>query len=278
MPVDPILGPQGDPATPAPAQPTGGVTLEQVSQIVRDGITASQESLTKALDTRFGQLADTLRQSAPQPKPPETPDDDEFLKEFAASPREVLRRVVSETVSPTVNQLTTSAGRAFVDLEAQAVDTKWGAGAWDKYVAPHWSKLEAAYQRSNPALLSDRSLIAREVYSIVGMQTDELLSHREAHQKAEAERQTKDVDNLVQTVSKRVNLTGGLRPTGGSESELPPDAVQSISSYIDRRTRAIGGQAEDPKAWYKRIGSFEGETIDEWQAHQESLKPSKGAN
>lgn len=271
MPNDSPLGAGEAAESPTPAAaPAPSVTLEQVSQLIRE----SQETLGRTLDTRIGQLAESLR---PAPKAPEPTNDDDFLKEFAANPKEVLSKAISEAVSPTITQLTTSAGRAFVDLEAQTVDQKWGTGAWEKFIQPHWAKLEGAYQKNNPAALSDRNLIAREVYSLIGMQTDGLMKHKNEFDKSTSERETQDVDKLVETVSKRVNLTGGLRPSGASESDLPSEATSSISSYIERRTRAIGGDAEDPKTWWKKVGSFDGENIDQWRAHKAKLK-SKEAN
>ena len=242
-------------------QPQAGLSLSDVSQLL--------DQMDQRWQQRFEQIAETMRPPAPAAKPvPQASDD--FLTEFSTNPRGSIERVAAEMVAPTVNRLTSSAGQAFVELEQQRVDSRWGPGAFEKHIAPHWSRLEKAYRETNPAALADRGLLNREINSLVGMQADALIAHKTETDAARTRSETEQVDNLVKATAQRVGLSGGLRPIGLDSGEPTREDLASVESYVDKRVRSLGGKPEDPKTWL-RENVWDGNDIEAYRAHKAAL-------
>lgn len=284
MPDDPIVAePAVDEPTPAltptPAAPTNGgeappaatagVSAEQVAEM----IAPLQEQVTQATAVNQ-QIVATLQGMAPRAaEVPADPSGEDFLTRFSTDPRGAIESVVGDqvkTLAPFFNTVTNSAHSAFVGLEAQAVDEKFGSGAWDAHFAKPIESIWAAYRQSNPTALADRTVIQREINGLKGALLDELVDHREKSRTATTKAEDAEVEKLVEAASQRVGLTGGIRRT---DTAGEPLVTEGLKGYLAERERAIGEKV-DPKEWLAEH-SYEGNSLSHYLAHQKKLAAKK---
>ncbi len=281
MPPDDNLFPEGSP--PAEEPKTGGdppngsptptpLTVEAATEMIAPLVQRLEE-----LGQTNAALAAKFQQAAPAPPAADPPpvNGDDFLTQLSTDPRGAIAEVVRSEfkgISPLISTLINSGSSAFTGLEAEQIDRDFGPGAWDKFFDKPMGQLLDAHRQNNPAALADRNVINREVNGLKGALLDDLVEFRDEARKTATERGEADTKTLVDAVSGQVrtNMTGGIRRVDTGIEEVTED----LKGYLAERERAIG-EKNDPKAWLEKTDY--GNTIEDFQAHQEKLKKAAGA-
>jgi len=271
FPNQPVNDPPGNPpangngADPAAAQ--APLTLEAGAELVTQALTPLMERLEEQ-----GQVIRRLAE-APPPAPVEpkelTGPAVDFLTQFSEDPEGAVAAKAHEPVKqllPLISNLMASATGAFVSMEAAEIDQEFGPGAWKKHFEKPMTSIIDNYRAQNPAALSDRSTITKEVNGLKGVVFNELVDYREESRKKAAEtsanRDKQLTEGVLEQVTQRTNLTGGLRRAEGSGEEV----TEAVKGYLADRARAIGTKAEDPKEWLQRTDY--GNSLEDYLAHQ----------
>ena len=240
------------------AEAPPSLSAEDIAQI-------AAQTATKAVAPVVQELRQMAQPAVPESPPAELSDDD-FLKRLTEDPKSavsgLITDIIQKEVSPTISNMTTSASRAFIDLEKEDVDGQFGPGAWNKFFEPHWQVLEKAYQKSNPGALGDRAVIQREINSLKGLQVSELMSHKNEKDKESQSEQNEGLKNLVDGVAQTVtNLTGGLRVQNPDGKVVVTDEVRG---YLKEKMSALGVE-ETPEEWFKATDF--GNSLSDYKAH-----------
>lgn len=249
----------------------GGVSFEQATKMIQEAM--------NPLASQISDLTDHLRNNTPDPNntsnPPNTPQDDkDFLTRFSEDPEGsvagIIQQQIRDGIAPFLTTLSSSASQAFLDLEMQGVEEAFGEGAWDKFFAPHWKTIQSAYMKTNPAALSNRDIIKREINGLKGLQMDDLVKFKDETAKKLAEGEEGKLQNLTKTITEQVrsNLTGGGALMFHNEGN-EPTVTEAVEGYLAERTRAIGEDV-DPKEWLKATNF--GNTLSDFRKHVEGLK------
>lgn len=273
---EPATPPSGD-ATPTPAAPSNGgdptatpnVTLEQATEMVRQGVEQATQPLLERLEA--------LNQPAPAPPPAATPEPTppgDFLTEFSQSPEQAVDARVDarlKALGPVLQNIVTGGHGAFVDIEAQLVDGQFGEGAWQEHFQKPLTKIWDAYRANNPVALSDRATIQREVNGLKGQLFDQLVEFKQKSAETRAAAANENLksltDGVVGAVVERTNLTGGIRRMDPGEPTAAE--IDRVKPYLAERISAIGGE-ESPKEFLKRTDY--GNTLEDYRKKQAELK------
>jgi hypothetical protein len=282
MPDDNLFPDKPDvPAGGPPAKPNGQdsgespVTVELAAEMVAQGVTQGLTPLAERLEEVSQTLTKLQQPASPNPPPKADPPGD-FLTEFSEDPEAAIdKRAMRpiEQIMPLFSNFLNSAVSGWTSLEANKIDQEFGPGAWDKFFNKPMSTILDNYKTNNAAALSDNSVITKEVNGLKGVQFNELVEFREASQKKAAEETDENRKTLVDGVLEqlpRTNLMGGLRRTPDGTEEVP----EGLKEYLEERARVIGTEAPDPKTWLKERDY--GNSIEDYQKHQEKLAAAKG--
>jgi hypothetical protein len=285
---DPLFpeGGGGDKGTPDP--PTNGGDPNPETSITMQGaaelIVQAQAPLLEKIN-ELGEATAKLAANAANPQNRQAPalvptNDEDFLTQFGIDPEKAVDAKVAAgiqaqlgTIAPLIGNLMNSGTSAFVGLEAQQVDAEFGPGAWAKLFDKPMNTIIESYRTNNATALADRNTITREVNGLKGQLINELVEFRSTATKSNADNaaaQRKELaDGIVEDVTQRTNMTGGIRRQEGGTLEITED----IKGYVEERQRAIGG-TEDAKTFLERTDY--GNSIEEYNAHQEKMKAAGG--
>jgi hypothetical protein len=282
---DPAGGPGGGTPDPDPGanggdpDPNTGITMQGAAEL----IVQAQAPLLEKIN-ELGEATAKLAANAANPQntaPALVPTNDEdFLTQFGVDPEKAVDAKVAAgiqaqlgTIAPLIGNLMNSGTSAFVGLEAQQVDAEFGAGAWAKLFDKPMNTIIDSYRTNNATALADRNTITREVNGLKGQLINELVEFRNSSTKATTDNvaaQRKELaDSIVEDVTQRTNMTGGIRRQEGGALEI----TENVKGYVEERQRAIGGN-EDAKTFLERTDY--GNSIEEYNAHQEKLKAAAG--
>jgi len=256
---------------PTASQP---MTLETAAELVRQSqapLLERIEQLTEAM----GQVTGRMSAGTQDPNLNVDPGDaDDFLTQFSADPRKAIEAVVAgqfRTVAPLIGNIMNATTNSATAAEAERVNNDFGTGAWESLIEKPLKTIIESYRQHNAAALSDPRTIVKEINGLKGQLLNELVDHREKHQKsaadANANKEKELVDGVLQHV--RTNLTGGIRRMDTVGEEV----TDSLRGYLEERDRSIGGET-DPKQWLSETNY--GNTIDDYVKHQASLKAKGG--
>lgn len=183
---------------------------------------ARMEQAMTSMGTFFQQLQNRLAEQQGQPQnAPDPSQDKDWAQRFYDDPEGTVKRTAEELMSGVVGPAANTLGDVILNEQRTAIDSKWGAGAWEAHVAPTLQPVIDEARRTNPAQLLNKSALENAVGTVVARHVDALLEHRESHKKAD------DPEALVKQVTERVlsstNLTGGLRRSNGDAPKLDAD-------------------------------------------------------
>jgi hypothetical protein len=257
----------GDPAaTPAA---TVGLTPEQFNEGIEQvvgGLREQVEGLSKAV-AGMNQPATV--------EPTSTEPETDFLTAFSQNPEGAIKGMIAgemKGLAPFLNTMIEGGSSAFVDIEAQRIDTEFGAGAWEKFYSKPMDEIVGMYQSKQPTALGDRGVIRREVDGITGRMVGKLVEHQQ-ESKATVEKEGLEKigtlqENILKEAANRTGLTGGIRrmPTGEAE------VTEELKGYLAEREASIGLE-QDPKDFLKQTSY--GNTLEDYQAHQTKLSGGK---
>jgi hypothetical protein len=265
--------PAGEPKANGDGTGVGGtpLTVEMGAEMVTQGLAPLAERLEQ-----MGEALTQMKQppAAPvAPTPPEPVGD--FLTRFSEDPEGAVKaaaREPVESIMPLMSNFLNSAVSGWMSLEANKIDTEFGAGAWDKFFSKPMDTIIDNYKATNAAALSDNKVITKETNGLKGVQFNELVDFRDASRKTAAEVaegiQKTQMDNVMGQV--RTNMTGGLRRISGGTEEIP----EGLEGYLADRARAIGAEPENPKKWL--ADRDYGNSYEDYQKHQKKLAAAEG--
>ena len=284
MPNDNLFPDQPAPEVPQGPPPgngadhTGGsqLTLEGAAELISQAlgpVVGQVKEQGEALNNLANSLANNARQQTSR-EPQNTEPEDDFLTQFSGNPEGAINARVKAQIAeqmagmvPLMGGLINSATSAFVGIESTEIDQQFGAGAWAKHFDKPMKQIIESYRTQNPAALSDRNTIIKEVNGLKGQLLNDLVDHRTNSQKTAAEAAEAKDKAFVDTVTGqiRTNLTGGIR-----RIETPGSAVtDEMKGYLAERQAAIGG-TETAEEWAKQTNY--GNTLADYLAHQKTLE------
>ena len=246
------------------------LTVEMGAEMVTQAMAPLADQLKEVGDT----LA-RMKQPAAQPvADPPAPLGD-FLTRFSEDPEGAVKaaaREPVESIMPLMSNFLNSAVSGWTSLEANKIDTEFGAGAWDKFFNKPMTTILDNYKATNAAALSDNSVITKEVNGLKGVQFNDLVDFQAASRKTAAEAAEGTQKTLVDGVMTQVrtNMTGGLRRISGSAEEIP----EGLENYLAERARLIGKEPEAAKDWL--ADRDYGNNIGDYRKHQEKKAAAEG--
>jgi len=278
-------GSGGDPGIvrPDPAanggdpNPEMGLTMQGAAELIVQAQAPLLEKINELSEATARLASNAMNSQQRNYAPALVPTNDEdFLTQFSTDPEKAVEAKVARgiqaqlgSLAPLIGNLMNSGTSAFVGLEAQTVDAEFGPGAWAKLFDKPMNTIIDSYRTNNATALADRNTITREVNGLKGQLINELIEFRNSSTKLTSEQmaaQKKELsDSIVQDVTQRTNMTGGIRRQESGALEI----TESVKGYVEERQRAIGG-TEDAKTFLERTDY--GNSIEEYRAHQAKMK------
>jgi hypothetical protein len=248
------------------------LTVEMGAEMVTQAMAPLADQLKEVGDT----LAQMRQTPTPTPTPVPEPPQGDFLTRFSEDPEGAVKSEAQkpvEMIMPLMSNFLNSAVSGWMSLEANKIDTEFGAGAWDEFFSKPMDIIIDNYKATNAAALSDNKVITKETNGLKGVQFNELVdfrdASREAASKAADDSQKVLVDGVLQQIP-RTNMTGGLRRVSGGAEEIP----EGLEGYLAERARSIGAEPEDPKKWL--ADKDYGNSISDYREHQKKLAAAEG--
>ena len=265
----------------ASAEPTG-LSVADAVNLIQQATTPLVDQITKLTEAQassHNQLSELTQNISSgfnrnSQEPTQTAD---FLTELTTgNAEEAIARIVDQrlgSLTPILSGMIRSGSGAFIDIEAQALDQKFGTGAWDKFFQGPMKHIMDSYAKTDPAKLSDRQTINKEVNGLKGQLLDQLVEFRDAYQTTTTEQKAAELTKLKEGImadfQSRTNGTGGIRPFAPVGSEV----TDEIRGYLQERDRAIGAKT-DPKGWLEETNF--GNDLDSYLTHKNSQSKGNG--
>lgn len=254
MPDDPILDPAGEVKPNGADSPVTPAAASQADlDALREQVSKSAEAVTDLSQTIKAAMQNQAPVTPPKEEPTDPePDADETLRELAADPdalirklgREEIDKVRRELFEPQMRTVFEAQHQQILATEKSKVDAEYGDGVWEDKFLP---ALEPFYNRlrtEDPAKLADANYIEANIGVIGYKIRDDLAEAKTKTTKTAEEKIVAEREALVKTVS--ALPSGTFRRTASSEDELSDETKTALL-----RIEEHGGGAVDHKEFAK---------------------------
>lgn len=233
--------PPATPETLPEPQPATAITLDQVNDSIASATAPLQSANTTlqtenaALREQMAQLTASFQTTAPQPAAVADPEasQDAYVARLAsdaeatviASARTVAQEEVRQTlsqISPLFEQMSENTHNTLLSNQRTEIDTRFGAGAWDKVFAEPMAETIRTAKAANPQQLSDPNWLGDQVAIQLGRNIDTLQTYKtETATTAAAAEQTRMTNQLETFAAQNTGMTGGMAFRPRTDANAP---------------------------------------------------------